>query len=145
MTPSSPLDTLKHTALRVKDLLGYVVEQLIVDHDLDENDPLIGSLDAARRLLLEGLAEHIPGVTHDREVGVMRTTREAARRLWRYDDGSPVAVSIEEDGLLWTIFPRLDPDLLDPVRRAELAPPRRPLLALVPALEDGEDIEGEDG
>lgn len=139
MSTSSPLDTLKHTALRTEDLIGYVIEQLVVDHDFDEDDPLIGSLDAARRLLVEGLAEHVPGVTHDREVGVMRTTREAARRLWRYDDGSPVAVSIEEDGLLWTIFPRLDPDLLDAAQRAELAPPRRPRLELVPSLHDGED------
>lgn len=137
MTNSSPLDTLKHAVLRAEDLIQYVVEQLVGDHDLDEDDPLIGCLDTARRILVDGLAEHIPGVTYDREVGVMRVTREAARRLYRYDDGSPVCVSIDEGSRFWTVFPRLEPDLLDPRKRLALIDPA--------FAEVVSDIEGEDG
>lgn len=136
-TSSSPLDTLKHTALRTEDLLGYVIEQLIVDHNLDEDDPIIGCLDNARRLQVEGLAEHVRGVSYDPAVKVMRVTREAASRLYRYEDGSPVRVSIDEGSRCWTVYPRLDPDLLDPRRRLALIDPA---FAEVVA-----DIEGEDG
>ncbi|WP_434316381.1 hypothetical protein [Leifsonia sp. P73] len=137
MTQTSPLDTLKHTALRVENLLGYVIEQLVVDHDFDEDDPVIGSIESARKMHIDALAEHIPGVAYDPESGRMRVSRSATSQVYRYDDGSPVCVAIEEDHLLWQIFPRLDQDLLDADKRRALR--GRPLLRLVEELSEGED------
>lgn len=132
---SSPLDTLKHTLLRVDQLIEHAIETHSTDTDVPADDPVVGILDSARRLLTVGLAEHVPGISWDGTS--MQVSPGSESLLWRYDDGTPVAVAIDDGVMRWVIFPRLDPELLDAANRQALL--GRPTLSLVPPPEEGED------
>jgi hypothetical protein len=131
----SALDTLRHTVLRAEDMISTAVDYAAGNLEIDDDDPLLGMLDTARKMLVDGLAEQIAGVEHDGVTAIY--TPEARRRVYRYDDGSPVIRVFEDDGLtMWHIFPRLEPELLDAKNRLAVIDPE---FAAIVNQQEGED------
>lgn len=103
---SSPLDTLKHAALSTIELIELAQDE--IGGGGSDPERLIDVLDAARRRLLAGLAEHVDGVEPD-GIGAPEwfATDDARRAVNTYDDGSPVAIHLVLDGRVRVEYPRL--------------------------------------
>lgn len=103
--PSSPLDTLKALALRSRDRLDWVIDQL-AGGDYDVPDVLIEFIEGVQQMHLRALGEHIP-VARDERLGELRWASPAASR---YDDGSPVIERWEDEYGVSHFYPRYDGD-----------------------------------
>ena len=115
---SSPLDTLKHTALRVINLLDLVQDRLE-----EENEEVGELLDAVKVEVLAGLREHVPGVNPkgngegpfphmgiaflDAETRGHFPTAEVANAALTYDNGSPIRLLIKDGGVTHEVMPRV--------------------------------------
>lgn len=115
---SSPLDTLKHTVLRVINLLDLVQDRLE-----GENEEVGELLDAVKVEVLAGLREHVPGVNPkgngegpfphmgiaflDAETRGHFPTTEVAHAALTYDNGSPIRLLIKDGGVTHEVMPRV--------------------------------------
>jgi hypothetical protein len=104
---SSPLDTLKHTALSTIDLIELVQDR--IGGDMGDADDWIELLDVAVSRLLSGLAEHVDGVDPS---GIGRPgwfpTLAVRQGVSTYDDGGRVVVNLEgADGVIHVRYPRI--------------------------------------
>jgi len=87
---SSPLDTLKHTTLRVLSLLDVALDRLAGEHQ-----DVADLLDATRDEVLAGLREHV-------------TDAGQARTSLAYDNGAPVRLLVQDGGVVHELMPRVD-------------------------------------
>lgn len=115
---SSPLDTLKHTVLRVINLLDLMQDRLE-----GESEEVAELLDAVEVEVLAGLREHVPGVNpHGNGEGpFLRTgiaflddeprgrfpTAETAHAALTYDNGSPIRLLVKDGGVTHEVMPRV--------------------------------------
>lgn len=116
---SSPLDTLRHCALRTLDLLDVAQDRLSWQA-IDDTELVQDIIDSAKRELRLALGEHF-GLGETLE-DLIRPDPEAWRALLTYDDGSPVRITFTShtaDGgeVQHDRYPRI-PDHRDPRRTA---------------------------
>lgn len=121
---SSPLDTLKHLALRVQALCESAVgamEAMEIDELSDNGSWLGGAIDDIIRETKLAIGEHIEGINPD-AISTDTRTGEGysiegwapaglwAREVNRYDSGAPIRLQVEDGGTSHTVWTRLSPD-----------------------------------
>lgn len=92
MSAPTSLDALKYVSLQGIDLLDHIAEELVINRDLDDNDPIIGMIDTVIGSMHRALRSQVPYrlATPLREGGEPMPHSNTYDQARFYSDGSPV-------------------------------------------------------